>query len=71
MLSFMEATRTIYQTEGTKGFMRGLVPALLKSSIAAGTYFSMLYYFEERIKQMQIMKDATNHFVSSSLARTF
>lgn len=50
--------------------MRGLAPSLLKSTLAAGTYFSTLYYLEERIKQLQIMNDSTNHFVSSATART-
>jgi hypothetical protein len=51
-MSFMEATRVIYQSEGMKGFLRGLLPSLLKSTLTSGTYFSTLYYFEERLKKI-------------------
>ena len=54
-LSFMEATSTIHRTEGMKGFLRGLWPSLLKSTLTSGTFFSMLFYFEENLKKMNIM----------------
>jgi len=39
------------------GFLRGLVPSLIKNTVASGTYFSMLYYFEQRLKEMNVMSD--------------
>ena len=35
-LSFVEATRVIYQLEGMKGYMRGFRPTMYKNFIAAG-----------------------------------
>lgn len=46
-MSFTEATRHIYQNEGPRGFFRGLVPSLLKNSVATGAYFSILFYLEQ------------------------
>lgn len=68
-LSFMQATRTIYTSEGLPGFMRGLFPSLLKSTLNSATYFSTLYYFEEMLKSMHVMKDAQVHMAASSMAR--
>lgn len=49
-MSFIEASNTIYKSEGMKGFMRGLFPSIIKSTLTSGTYFSMLFYFEETLK---------------------
>jgi hypothetical protein len=68
-LSFVEATNTIYKSEGMKGFMRGLAPSLIKNTLTSGSYFSMLYYFEENMKKMEMMSQTQIHFASSSLAR--
>jgi hypothetical protein len=54
-LSFMEATQTIYKSEGMRGFMRGLVPSLIKSTLTSGTYFSTLFFFEENLKKLGIL----------------
>jgi hypothetical protein len=35
-LSFREATVHIYKQEGLKGFMRGIVPSLIKNSLMTG-----------------------------------
>jgi hypothetical protein len=35
-LSFREAARLIYETEGAKGFTRGLTPSLIKNSLMTG-----------------------------------
>ena len=45
-MTFREATRHIYVNEGSKGFLRGLVPSLLKNSLMTGQYFSILFYME-------------------------
>ena len=65
----MQATRTIYSSEGFPGFMRGLVPSLLKSTLNSGTYFSSLYYFEEVLTSMNIMKETHVHASASAMAR--
>jgi hypothetical protein len=68
-LSFMQATRTIYNTEGAMGFMRGLSPSIIKCFVTSGTFFSTLYYFEEHIKRLDIMSPSKVHFTSSCMAR--
>lgn len=45
-MTFREATRHIYMNEGPKGFLRGLVPSLIKNSVMTGQYFSILFYME-------------------------
>jgi hypothetical protein len=49
-LSFREATQLIYNREGPKGFLRGLVPSLLKNTLNSGTFFGLLFYSEEKLK---------------------
>lgn len=45
-MTFREATRHIYTNEGPRGFLRGLVPSLIKNSVMTGQYFSILFYME-------------------------
>ena len=66
----MNVTKQIYSTEGLPGFMRGLVPSMVKNTLTAGSYFSMLYYFEETLKRMQIFQNqAQLNSLASMLAR--
>jgi hypothetical protein len=65
----MDATRTIYNSEGALGFMRGLSPSILKCFITSGTYFSTLYYFEENIKKLNMLSASQVHFTASCMAR--
>ena len=50
--------------------MRGLLPSLIKATTTSGTYFSMLYYFEESLKRFDLMSQSQVHFTSSCMART-
>jgi len=45
-MTFREATKHIYINEGPKGFLRGLVPSLIKNGATTGQYFSILFYME-------------------------
>ena len=45
-MTFREATMHIYTNEGPRGFLRGLVPSLIKNSVMTGQYFSILFYME-------------------------
>ena len=54
-LTFMNATRTIYQNEGFPGFLRGLWPSLVKNTLTSGTYFSMLFFIEEHLKMLGLL----------------
>ena len=49
-LSFREATQLIYLKEGSKGFLRGLTPSIVKNTLNAGTYYSILFYMETSLK---------------------
>ena len=69
-LSFLEASRVIYSSEGPIGFMRGFTPTVIKNFLAAGTYFSTLYYFEENLRQTNLIREASVQFWASSMART-
>jgi len=55
--------------EGINGYFRGLSPSLIKNFMAAGTYFSSLYYFEQSLKQMHILSDGKVHFCAAAMAR--
>ena len=57
-LTFREATTLIYRKEGPKGFMRGFVPSMMKNTLNAGSYFSMLYYMETIIKATGLFPDS-------------
>lgn len=61
---------TIYNTEGMRGFLRGLWPSLIKNTLTSGTYFSMLYFFEETYNKMNTLTPSQVHFFSSASART-
>lgn len=56
-LSFREASRVIYETEGAKGFMRGLTPSLIKNSLMTGQYFSILFYSEHVLRKTKLFSD--------------
>lgn len=49
-LSFREATQLIYFREGMGGFLRGLSPSIIKNTLNAGTYYSILFYVETSLK---------------------
>ena len=70
-LTFLEATRAIYTREGMMGFMRGFTPSMLKNTINAGSYFSMLYYLESMLTNMGIFHPAQVSFMASAMSRTF
>ena len=70
-LSFWEATTLIYRKEGPRGFMRGFVPSMLKNTLNAGSYFSMLYYMETLIKSTGLFGDSQVQMLASASSRTF
>lgn len=51
-LTFREATMLIYRKEGSGGFLRGLSPSIIKNTLNAGTYYSILFYVETSLKLM-------------------
>lgn len=57
-LTARQATVFIYRKEGMKGFMRGFVPSMLKNTLNAGSYFSMLYYTETLIRSMGLFNES-------------
>jgi len=57
-LSFTEATKLIYMREGFQGYMRGFTPSMLKNTINAGSYFSMLYYFETNLRKSGLLPES-------------
>lgn len=57
-LSFLEATKFIYRREGLTGYMRGFTPSMLKNTINAGSYFSMLYYFETNLRKSGLLPES-------------
>jgi len=61
-LNFTEATRTIHEMEGIKGYYRGMVPGVIKASFSAGLYFGTLAVSK---KAIQSVSD-NERFVNSS-----
>lgn len=70
-MTFREAARTIYETEGSRGFLRGLAPSLLKNSVMTGQYFSILFYIEVLLRKLAILgSDAQVQSLSGALAKS-
>lgn len=69
-LSFREACKLIYTNEGPQGFLRGLVPSLMKNTLNSGTYFGILFYTEERLKKLNLLTPGQIQMVSSGFARS-
>lgn len=57
-LSFREATQLIYRKEGSKGFLRGLSPSIIKNTLNAGTYYSILFYVETSLRVMGFQNES-------------
>lgn len=70
-LTARQATIFIYRKEGLRGFMRGFVPSMLKNTLNAGSYFSMLYYLETLIRATHLFNDSQVAFLASAASRTF
>lgn len=68
-LTFREACKLIYLKEGSGGFLRGLSPSIIKNTLNAGTYYSILFYLETSLKQMGFENESQVHFISSASAR--
>ena len=69
LLSFKEATMLIYEREGMKGYFRGFGPSVIKNTLNAGTYFSVLHFLQQMLFQMNVMSDPAVNFWSSAVAR--
>ena len=50
--------------------MRGFTPSMLKNTLNAGSYFSMLYYFETNLRKSGLLPESQVLLCSSALART-
>ena len=50
--------------------MRGFTPSILKNTLNAGTYFSLLFYSETILYQTGLLSDSGVHFWASALSRT-
>jgi len=70
-LTARQATLFIYRKEGFNGFMRGFVPSMMKNTLNAGSYFSMLYYTETLLRTTGLFKDSQVAFLASAFSRTF
>lgn len=68
--TFMESTKIIYQREGLKGYMRGFTPSMLKNTLNSGTYFSVLFYFENFFRTLPWIPPQMVSMLASSGAKT-
>jgi hypothetical protein len=69
LLSFKEATMLIYEREGARGYFRGFGPSVIKNTMNAGTYFSVLHFLQQWLLRMKVMSDPAVNFWSSAIAR--
>lgn len=69
LLSFKEATMLIYEREGFRGYFRGFGPSIIKNTVNAGTYFSMLHFLQQMFFSMNVMSDHMVNFWASACAR--
>lgn len=67
--SFKEASKIVYNTEGTLGFFRGLTPAVVRSVAAATIFFYSLNKIDSALKKRVENKNFVD-FISSASART-
>lgn len=51
--------------------MRGFTPSILKNTLNAGSYFSMLYYTETVIRALGLFNESQVSFLASATSRTF
>ena len=51
--------------------MRGFVPSMMKCTLNAGSYFSMLYYCETMLRSTGLFAEPQVSFLASSASRTF
>lgn len=70
-LNARQATLLIYRKEGLTGFMRGFTPSVLKNTLNAGSYFSMLYYTETLIRATNLFNESQVAALASASSRTF
>lgn len=70
LLSFREATYYIYKREGLRGYYRGFMPGLVKTTLNGGTYFSTLYYFKKMFMKMDVMSEHAVNCMASGMARS-
>jgi len=70
-LTARQATVLIYRKEGLSGFMRGFTPSVLKNTLNAGSYFSMLYYTETLIRATHLFNESQVAALASASSRTF
>ena len=68
-MTFREATRHIYVHEGPRGFFRGLVPSLIKNSVMTGQYFSILFYMEQMLAQLNVMSKKKNQSAAAATTK--
>ena len=68
-MTFREATRHIYLNEGPRGFLRGLVPSLIKNSLMTGQYFSILFYMEQMLEKANMMSQKKNQAAAAALTK--
>ncbi|EGR33353.1 mitochondrial carrier protein, putative [Ichthyophthirius multifiliis] len=60
----------IHQTEGLKGYFRGLLPEILRATLSTAIYFHILKELELFFKTKQaISDDQYSSFISSAIAR--
>ena len=65
-----QAARTIYHTEGIKGFTRGLSASLIKNSLMTGQFFAILFYFETLLRRMETFTNTQVQFLAGSLTKS-
>ena len=69
-ISLNNMIRTIYFTEGFKGFYRGLVPNLLRIPIGDAIFFSTLEHSQNILKNHFHFNNTLCYMISSSLGMT-
>lgn len=69
-MTFREAVQTIYNTEGSKGFTRGLTASVIRNSIMTGQYFSTLFYCELVLSKMRVFSDVQVQMLAGSTTKT-
>lgn len=69
-LTFWEAVTYIKRKEGARGFLRGLTPSILKNTLNAGSFFSMLYYTEQALERTGLFGEYQIDFLASAMSRT-
>lgn len=69
-ISMLHTINKISRAEGIKGFYRGVLPAMIKTTVGSAIYFSILENLKAHLKQNKTYNPILINFFSAAISRT-